>query len=77
MEAKGYPHTSRMEEDSISECFVSVLVVLERHCIDEVYYLGLFGDYSGYAVPLEVLWRCLLVIDYHSRWQSPQVCRTS
>ena len=52
LEAEGYPHTGRIEEDSIGECFVSMLVELERRCIDEGYYLCLFGDYSGCVVPL-------------------------
>ena len=28
LEAEGYPHLGRMEEDSIGECFVSMLVVI-------------------------------------------------
>ena len=53
MEAEGYPHTSRTEENSTVECFISVSVVLERRCIDEGYYLCLFGDYNDCAVPWE------------------------
>ena len=55
MEAEKYPHTGRIEEDSIGECFVLVLVVFERRCIDEGYYLCLFGDYNDCSVPWEVL----------------------
>ena len=35
MEVKGYPHTSRTEEDSIGEYFISVLIVIERRYIGE------------------------------------------
>ena len=42
-----------MKEDSIGECFVSMLVVLEGRFIDEGCYLCLFRDYSGCAVPSE------------------------
>ena len=30
MEAEGYPHTGRMEKDSIGECFVSALIMREN-----------------------------------------------
>ena len=35
MEAEGYPHAGRTEEDSIGECFVLALVVIERRCARE------------------------------------------
>ena len=59
MEVEGYPHTDTMEEDGIGECFVLVLVVLERRIIDEGYYLCLLGDYSGFAVPWEENTDCI------------------
>ena len=37
----------------MGECFISVLIVIERRHIDEWYYLCLFEDYNGCAVPLE------------------------
>ena len=35
LEAEGYAHTGRTEEDSIGESFVSALAVIETRCIRE------------------------------------------
>ena len=59
MEAEGYPHTGRTEEDRIGECFISVLVVLEKSFTNEGCYLCLFGVYSRGAVPLEENTNCI------------------